>query len=412
LIRPRSTLAVNRQVCLLGLTSLFTDISSEMVTSVLPLYALVKLNLDPLAIGLIGGVYLGAGSLVRLFAGGLADRTGRYKGVAVGGYALSMLSRVGFVALAGSWTTLVWLVSIDRFGKGVRSDPRDALISFSVSGEHLATAFGVHRALDTAGAMVGPLLAFGVLWLAPGGYDAVFVVSLCAAVIGLAVVVLFVDNASSGLSPPRRRAQVTLRAAARLLRLSNVRSLVIAGFVLNLATISDAFFFLMLQRRLEFQVGFFPLLYVATSAVFMLLALPAGALADRIGRTRLFVGSHVLLLIAYAALLRPSLGTAEITAFVALLGAYYAGTDGILMALVSVRLPRALRTTGMALVTTFVGLARFAASLLFGWLWMRGGVELAVGTVAGALLVAVILSVFLLGWARERGSFDDDGSPC
>jgi MFS family permease len=411
LLRQPSQLGVSRKVWLLGLTSLFTDISSEMVTSVLPLYALVKLKLDPLAIGLIGGVYLGAGSLVRLVGGGLADRTGRYKAVAAAGYTLSMASRVGLIALGGSWTSLLWLVSIDRLGKGIRSDARDALISFSVPRERLATAFGVHRALDTVGAMIGPLMAFGLLWVAPGAYDAVFVVSLCAALIGLSVLVLFVENAPAVVSTPTRREQVTLGAAVRLLRLSSVRPLLIAGAVLNLATISDTFFFLTLQRRLEFQVGFFPLLYVATSAVYMILALPAGVLADRAGRTRVFIGSHVLLVLAYAALLRPSLGGAEIAGYVVLLGAYYAGTDGVLMALVSARLPRALRSTGMAQVTTLAGLARFAGSLLFGWLWTWGGLEFAVATAAGALLAAIVLGVFLLGWKREMISFDDDPSP-
>jgi MFS family permease len=410
LLRRPSQLGVNSRVWLLGLTSLFTDISSEMITSVLPLYALVKLRLDPWAIGLIGGVYLGAGSLVRLVGGGLADRTGQYKAVAAAGYTLSAACRVGLIAIGGSWASLLWLVSIDRLGKGVRSDARDAMISFSVPPERLATAFGVHRALDTVGAMLGPLIAFALLWVAPDAFDTVFVVSLCAAVIGLAVLVLFVENAPASVSIGRRPADVTLGSAARLLRLSGVRPLLIAGVLLNLTTISDTFVFLTLQRRLEFHVGFFPLLYVATSAVYMILALPAGVLADRAGRKRIFIGSHVLLVIAYAALLRPSPGSVEIAGCVALLGAYYAGTDGVLMALVSARLPRVLRTTGLAQITTLAGLARFTGSLAFGWLWTWGGLEFAVGTAAAALIAAIVLSVFLLGWKRETTVFDDDAS--
>jgi len=410
LLRRPSRLGVSPTVWLLGLTSLCTDISSEMVASVLPLYALVKLKLDPFSIGVIGGVYLGAGSLVRLVGGGLADRTGRYKTVAAAGYTLSAATRLGLVAFGGSWASLLWLVSIDRLGKGVRSDARDALISFSGPPERLGTAFGVHRALDTAGALIGPLVAFGLLWAAPGAYDAVFVVSLCAAVIGLAILFLFVENATPTGPSLERRAQVTPGAIARLLRRPSIRPILTAGAVLNLATISDAFFFLTLQHRLEFQVGFFPLLYVATSAIYMILALPAGVLADRIGRTRVFIGSHVLLLVAYAALLRPSLGTVEIVGYVALLGAYYAGTDGVLMALVGARLPRSLRSTGMASVNTVVGLARFAASLLFGWLWTWGGLELAVAVAAAALLAAIVLGGYLLGWKEDFASFDDDPS--
>jgi MFS family permease len=408
LLRRPSQLGVSSKVWLLGLTSLLTDVSSEMITSVLPLYALVKLKLDPSAIGLINGVYLGAGSLVRLAGGGLADRTGQYKAVAATGYALSAACRVGLIAIGGSWASLLWLVSIDRVGKGIRSDARDAMISFSVSRERLATAFGVHRALDTVGAMIGPLMAFGLMWVAPDAYDAVFVVSLCAAVMGLAVLVLFVENAPASVCIRPRPAEVTLGGAMRLMRLPGVRPLLIAGALLNLTTISDTFVFLTLQRRLEFQVGFFPLLYVATSAVFMILALPAGILADRAGRTRIFIGSHVLLVLAYAVLLRPSLGSVEIAICVTLLGAYYAGTDGVLMALVSARLPPVLRTTGMAQVTTVVGLARFTGSLLFGWLWTLGGLEFAVTTVVGALVAAIVLGAFLLDLRRERTAFDDN----
>jgi predicted MFS family arabinose efflux permease len=246
------------------------------------------------------------------------------------------------------------------------------------------------------------------MWVAPGAYDAVFVVSLCAAVMGLAVLVLFVENAPASVCIRPRPAEVTLGGAMRLMRLPGVRPLLIAGALLNLTTISDTFVFLTLQRRLEFQVGFFPLLYVATSAVFMILALPAGILADRAGRTRIFIGSHVLLVLAYAVLLRPSLGSVEIAICVTLLGAYYAGTDGVLMALVSARLPPVLRTTGMAQVTTVVGLARFTGSLLFGWLWTLGGLEFAVTTVVGALVAAIVLGAFLLDLRRERTAFDDN----
>ena len=151
--------------------------------------------------------------------------------------------------------------------------------------------------------MIGPLIAFGILMLAPGAYDAVFVVSLCAALIGLAILVLFVDNRLAPAAAQPQRAAITISAVARLLRASDVRALVVAGGALNLATMSDAFLYLTLQRRLEFQVGFFPLLYVATAAIYMVLALPMGLLADRIGRTRVFIGSYVLLLLAYSALL-------------------------------------------------------------------------------------------------------------
>ena len=396
LMRGPSRLRVSANVLFLGLTSLFTDISSEMVTSVLPLYMLMNLSLSPMALGVVDGLYLGAAALVRLVGGYLADRTRRYKTVAIAGYGLSAVSRVGLLAFGSVWGWLVGIVLMDRVGKGLRSDSRDALISFSTQGNELGTAFGVHRAMDTAGAMIGPLIAFGILMLAPDAFDAVFVVSLCAALIGLCILVLFVDNRLAPETERTKRAGITTSAVAGLLRRSNVRALIVAGGALNLATLSDAFFYLTLQRRLEFQSGFFPLLYVATAAVFMVLALPMGLVADRIGRTRVFLGSYVLLLLAYATLLLPSPGIGPMAGSLLLLGCYYAGTDGVLMALASSRLPADLRTSGMALLMTVVNVARLVASILFGWLWTWRGVEFAIAVFGGGLVVAIVLARFLL----------------
>ncbi len=397
---------VSANVLFLGLTSLFTDISSEMVTTVLPLYVLVNLNLTPMAFGVVDGLYLGAAAVVRLAGGFLADRTRRYKSVAVAGYTLSMVSRVGLLAFGSAWGWLLGVVLIDRLGKGIRSDSRDAMISFSTPRSGLATAFGVHRALDTAGAMIGPLIAFGILMLAPGAYDAVFVVSLCAALIGLGILVVFVENRPAPDAAPPERTAITFAAVARLVRRSEVRALVVAGGALSLATMSDAFLYLTLQRRLELQVGFFPLMYVATAAIYMVLALPMGLLADRIGRTRVFIGGYLMLLVACSALLLPSAGTAEVAGYLVLLGGYYAATDGVLMALASARLPDDLRTSGMALLMTVSNLARLVGSILFGWLWTWRGVEVAVGVFGIGLLAAIILTWFLLGWSEE-GSADD-----
>jgi MFS family permease len=394
LVRGPSRLRVSTNVLFLGLTSLFTDISSEMVTTVLPLYLLVNLNLTPMAFGVVDGVYLGAAAVVRLAGSYLADRTRRYKSVAVAGYALSVVSRIGLLAFGTLWGWLLGIVLIDRIGKGIRSDSRDALISFSTRTE-IATAFGVHRALDTAGAMIGPLLAFGILMLAPRAYDAVFVVSLCAALIGLGILILFVEDRLAPATDPTPAAGITASSLIALVRRRDVLVLILASGALNLATVSDAFFYLTLQRRGQFQTGFFPLMYVVTAAIFMVLAFPMGLLADRIGRTRVFLGSYLLLLFAYALLLLPSTSVGVMGGSLLLLGGYYAGTDGVLMALASSRLPADLRASGMALLMTVINLARLAGSILFGWLWTWRGVEFAVGVFGSGLLAAIALTLLL-----------------
>jgi MFS family permease len=388
--------AVSANVVFLGLTSLFTDISSEIVTGVLPLYVLTIAHLSPMAFGVVDGLYLGAASLIRLPGGLLADWTRRYKGVAVAGYALSMLSRAGLLAFGSSLGWLLGVVVTDRIGKGIRSDSRDAMISFSTPPAELATAFGVHRALDTTGAMLGPLIAFGVLMIAPHAYDAVFAISLCAALIGLGILVLFVEDRRAPGAAANPSAVVSMAGLLQLARSAHVRRLIVAAGALNLTTISDAFLYLTLQRRLDFAVGFFPLLYVGTSAAYMMLALPVGLLADRIGRGRVFMGSYLLLLAAYSSLLLPPAGGAAVVGYVALLGAYYAGTDGVLMALASARLPEHQRATGMALLMTVTSLARLTASILFGWLWTWRGVEVAVVTFGSGLAAAIIVTWLFL----------------
>src|SRR5436190_19093973 len=166
--RSRVATRVSRNVLLLGLTSLLTDVSSEMVSTVLPIYAMVALGASPLAYGLIDGLYQGTAALVRVASGILADRWSRYKELAAAGYGLSALCRIALLAVGGTVGGLSASIVVDRVGKGIRTAPRDALISLSSARERLGTAFGVHRAMDTAGAMLGPLVAVGVLLMAPG----------------------------------------------------------------------------------------------------------------------------------------------------------------------------------------------------------------------------------------------------
>jgi Na+/melibiose symporter-like transporter len=177
-----------------------------------------------------------------------------------------------------------------------------------------------------AGAMLGPVAAFGLLFLLPGQYDAVFVVSLCVALLGIAVLVIFVPSQSQSAvaqasTTSTRQPPVALSAAVRLLKRRPFGRLVIGGTLLGLATISDAFLYLSIQQRMQFNVGFFPLLFVITAAAYMLFAVPAGAVADRVGRGKVFLGGYALLLCVYSILLHESLGWGLLIAYLALHGA-------------------------------------------------------------------------------------------
>lgn len=386
--------AVPGTVIGLGWTSFFTDVSSEMVTSILPVYVFISLQVSPVLFGLIDGLQQGASALVRLIGGYVADKWRRYKETAVVGYALSALSRLGMLLVGSGWGGVAAMVLADRIGKGLRTAPRDAMISLAVDRNTLGTAFGVHRALDTAGALLGPILAFALLALVPGRYDAVFVVSLCFALIGIAVLVLFVRpvrSAAARSAAPRASAEVTPSAVLALMRDPPVRRVAVIAAILSLFTISDGFLYLSIQQRMQLDVGYFPLLFVLTAASYMLLSLPVGRLADRFGPARIFLCGYLALVAVYTVLLRDEIGWPALFGYLFLLGAYYAATDGVLMALASRHLPAALRGSGLAVLGTLVGVARLASSLIFGFVWSQLGIQATVAVflafLAGSLMI-------------------------
>lgn len=402
------TAHVPRTVLLLGLTSLFTDISSEMVATVLPLFLIVSVGFSPVQYGVVDGLYGGATALVRIAGGFAGDRLRRHKEVASVGYGLSAFCKPLFLAV-NSLAGISAVVLVDRAGKGLRTAPRDALISLSSEPSQLGTSFGVHRALDTTGAMLGPLVAFCLLALTPGSFDSIFVVSFCFALVGLGILVFFVENQRG---EPRdvqqeelgatREDKVELRDATALFHRPGYRAILFVGGVFALFTISDGFLFLALQQELDFDLSFFPLLFVASAFVYMLLAVPVGRLADRVGRGRVLVAGYALLLLAYTSLLF-SVPTAAVPAYLLVIGAYHAATDGVLMAIASSVTPASLRGSGLALVMTVTSITGFVASVLFGALWTAWGIETAtVVFLAGLLLGTAVSAVILMRVDRAR----------
>ena len=405
LARDDSTPRVPRTVVLLGLTSLFTDISSEMVAAVLPLYLVYIGGFTPLAFGIVDGIYNGATALVGLVSGFIGDRWRRHKEVAATGYGLSALCKLLLAAVGTSLSAIGAVVLLDRVGKGIRTAPRDAMISTATPRENLGAAFGVHRAMDTTGAMLGPLVAFGLLALAPLAFTSLFLVSFMIALVGLAILVLFVRPQRAAVAAVPERPP-SLRGAFGLLRLRRYRALLLSGGVLSLATASDAFVFLILQEKLELRTSLFPLLFVGSAVTFMLLAAPVGRLADRVGRGRVLIGGYALLLAVYALLVAPLGGWPLLVAVLGLLGTYYAATDGVLMAMGSAVVPEAVRGSGLALLRTTTSAARLLASVTFGALWTLWGIEAAVACFGVALLGAGVLAALLLARAPETVEAD------
>jgi len=328
-------------VLLLGLTSFLTDISSEMVATL--------------------------------------------------GYGLSALSRPALLLVGANWNALAGVILVDRIGKGIRTAPRDAMIAASTPMDRLATAFGVHRAMDTAGAMIGPLLAAGILWLTTQAYDAVFVVSFCFALIGVAVIATFVRTPVTAEATAAR--SESLRNSLALLTVPNFRLLVLSGSLLALATISDNFLYLTLQEQLQLSQSLFPLFYVSVALIFMLFAIPVGRLADRLGRRSIFGAGYIMLIAAYGLVWGNTSSVMLVALALVLIGLYYAATDGVLTAMASVHLPANLRSSGLALLATGIGLARLCASTLYGWVWGMWGSQAAVGV----FMVGIIVATWI-GW--------------
>ncbi|MFE5913215.1 MFS transporter [Streptomyces wedmorensis] len=403
-------------VLALGAVSLVTDVSSEMVTAVLPLYLVLGLGLSPLQFGLLDGLSTGATALVRLLGGATADRGGRHKQVAGLGYALSACSRLGLLLAGGATGWIATALAADRLGKGVRTAPRDALITLHSPPDDLGRAFGTHRAMDTTGALLGPLAAFALLSATAEAYEAVFAVSFCVGAFGVLLWLLLVPGRRS--APPRHEpldtagaptagaptAPAPPRACGGLLaapRAPAYRRIVLCAALLGAATVGDSFLYLLLQRRLDLDATWFPFLPLGAAAVYLLLAVPAGRLADRTGRRRPLLYGHGALLLAYGLLLAPLPGGAVLVGVLGLLGVFYAATDGVLMALAGPFLAEGRQAGGLALVQTAQALARLGAAVAFGAVWTASGPETALVAALVALAAALCCAARLLPKAPQ-----------
>jgi MFS family permease len=400
--RAAKVAAVSPAVWGLGWTSFLTDISAEMVSSVLPLYLVLHLHATPLQFGVVDAVYNGfAVALLSLLAGVAADRSLRHKQIAAFGYGIGALGKVVLLAAGGAWAGVMSAAALDRFGKGIRTAPRDALISLHTEREALATAFAAHRAMDAAGMLLGPALAFALLWLTPNAFDVVWFTSLVLGVLGCAVLLLFVPQPAHLQA---RAPGVFFRGSTRLLfRSQRFSVLAFCGLILSLLTVSDGFLYLLLQKGSSTDSKLFPLFYVLTACSYIAFSMPAARVADRFGRMPVFLSGYALLVLMYSAIQSlGSVGPLVLVSSIAMLGMYYAATEGVLMAAASDLAPREIRTTGVAITATAVALGKAGSSVLFGYASQAYGARLALMWFAVGLLVSLSLAVCLLRFVRDE----------
>jgi MFS family permease len=272
------------------------------------------------------------------------------------------------------------------------------MISLASPPGMLGRSFGVHRALDAVGALSGPLVAFAILAAIPEAFDAVFIVSFSIALVGLAVLTLFVQRSPRTPVPAGGIRRAMVRG---VIRNRPVRRITLAATVLGTLTVGDAFIFLGYRRVADIGFEFFPLLFTAMSVVYLVLAVPVGRLADRIGQRTVFLVGYGLLGLVYLSLLRELPGALGLLAVVVGLGLFYAATDGVLMAAASKLLGAGTRASGLAVVATGAALGRIVAAVLFGALWSRNGPDFAFACFAVAVPLVIVMAWFL---TSEPGS--------
>ena len=376
--------SVPRTVWALGIVSLCMDLSSELVHGLLPLFLTGVLGASMLAVGLVEGIAEATASIVKAFSGALSDRIGRRKPLVVFGYALAALSKPLF-PLAASVPLVLGARFMDRIGKGIRGAPRDALIADVTPPELRGAAYGLRQALDTAGAVLGPLAAVGLMLLLAGDIRTVLWVAVVPALISVAVLVIFVrepdaSRPRSGGNPVSFRNLGSLGAA--------YWAIVALGAVLTLARFSEAFLVLRAQD-LGIALALVPLVLVVMNVVYTAVAYPAGVAADK-GHRRALLAWGLAALIAADLVIGASSSVAALFAGIVLWGAHMGLTQGLLSTLVAQAAPAALRGTAFGVFHLVSGIALLAASVLAGWLWASFGP--AATFFAGAAFCAVALA--------------------
>ncbi|MCX7686367.1 MAG: MFS transporter [Fimbriimonadales bacterium] len=376
-------LRLPKPIVAFGSVSLLNDLSSEMIYPLLPLF-LKGLGASVAFIGVIEGIAETAASLLKLFSGWLADRFGRHRALAFAGYALAGFTRPMLAFASAPWQVLV-LRFVDRFGKGIRTAPRDALIAHVSERGAWATAFGFHRMMDNLGASLGPLLASAILLFAPENYRLVFLLASVPALISLWV---FHTGVPRIEIPIQSQRQHPLAGARALLR-GRFGWFLLCVLFFTLGNSSDAFLLLRAEQA-GMPDAWVPLLWAGLNTGRTLLATPCGMLADLLGRERVLLMGWLL----YAGVYAGFAFAGSLWQIVALFGGYacyYGLVEGTERALVADFAPESVRGQAYGLFHFVVGAGMLPASVLFGALWEWAGVEVAFLTGAGLALMASAL---------------------
>jgi len=390
-----------RNVWAVSLTSFLMDISSEMVINILPLFLSNVLGVKTSIIGLIEGAAEMTASLLKMFSGWFSDKIGNRKWLAVGGYALSAITKP-FFYFANSWGLVAGARWVDRVGKGIRTAPRDALVADSIQEEQRGLAFGFHRAADTAGALLGLMIAFAVTWffqhnsplLSADTFRLIVLISIVPAALAVLVLAIGVQEAVK-----KKQHQLPKFAFRRLGKPFMTFMLIVALF--DIGNSSDAFLVLRAQERGVNILGILGML-ITFNLIYSLISTPAGALSDRVGRSKIIIAGWLFYAFIYLGFALAQ-NAIQIWLLYAGYGLYYGLAYGTTKALVADIVPVELRGTAYGTYNGIIGIIDLPASLIAGFLWQGAGAWQGFGASApfyfgaGTAFLATIL-MFL--WLR------------
>ena len=374
-------------IIFIGLVSFFADFSTEMVYPMIPLYLTTVFGATPALVGLIEGIAESLASLLKVFSGYFTDKYRKKKPIAFLGYTTTLVYKVALL-LAASWVGILAARVIDRFGKGIRTSPRDVLVSESADPARLGHSFGIHKALDMAGSAAGILAAFFIMkaWKGEFAFKRLFLLSAIPAVAAL-FMFLFIKETGKP-----RESKAPLHVFRGLKGLDSRLKLYLAVvFVFNLGNSSNTFLLLRAGNR-GFDSATVVLLYFLYNMVSSVFAIPMGRISDKVGRKRVLVAGYLVFTLVYSGFAWAPDKAAIVAAF-ALYGIFTAMTAGVERAFIAEMAPKELRGTMLGLHSTIVGIALLPASIVAGLLWSSFGpvVPFALGAVL-SLVAALVLA--------------------
>lgn len=383
--KEKKILGFNRNIIFTGLTSFLTDTSVKMVYSVMPMF-LMSIGASKTSLALIEGIAESTASFVKALSGFWSDRIGKNKPFMLIGYGLSALI-IPLYTFVASPMQVLYLRFIERFGKGIRTAPRDSLIAGSVTNAETGKSFGLQKAMDNSGAVVGPLAAFVMLIFFPENYRLIFLLAGIPAVLSILVIILGIKEAKSDQESLFKKFHFKDFPPKFYLFLVIV-------FVFTLGNSTDALL-MVKANEVGVKVAFIPLVYMITSVVAVLLAIPVGSLSDRIGKEKILIAGYLIYAIVYYGFGVTSHVWAIVGLF-AMYGLYSAATDGIQKAFISDITDKNKQGTGLGIYNALLGITLLPASLIAGVLYdkVNSRVPFYFGA-AMALLSGLLMLIFI-----------------